>query len=85
MSIICRTLASLIVKQANIMGLTGGEYMWIMSSIVLCKCMMNRLIEHVSVCCLATYSSEAEPKMNPYDNPNRRKIEFLPGTLGLCS
>lgn len=32
-----RTLASLIVKQASAMGLTGGEYMWIMSSIVLCK------------------------------------------------
>lgn len=32
-----RTLASLIVKQASNMSLTGPEYMWIMSSIVLRK------------------------------------------------
>ncbi|CAF4634716.1 unnamed protein product [Rotaria sp. Silwood1] len=60
------TLASLIVKQASNMSLTGAEYMWIMSSIV-----------------LSTYSSGAEPKMNPYDSPNRRKIEFYAGTLAL--
>ena len=32
-----RTLASIIVKQASNMSLTGMEYMWIMSSVVLCK------------------------------------------------
>ncbi|CAF4269283.1 unnamed protein product [Rotaria socialis] len=60
------TLASLIVKQASNMSLTGAEYMWIMSSIV-----------------LSTYSSGTEPKMNPFDNPNRRKIDFFAGTLAL--
>ena len=33
----CRTLASIIVRQASNMSLTGPEYMWIMSSIVLCQ------------------------------------------------
>ncbi|CAF0764536.1 unnamed protein product [Rotaria sordida] len=60
------TLASAIVKQASNISLTGAEYMWIMSSIV-----------------LSTYSSGAEPKMNPYDKPNRRKIDFYTGTLAL--
>jgi len=32
-----RTLASIIVKQANNLTLTGPEYMWIMSTIVLCN------------------------------------------------
>jgi hypothetical protein len=32
-----RTLASIIVKQASNISLTGPEYMWIMSSIVLCN------------------------------------------------
>lgn len=36
-SMFLRTLASSIVKQASTMSLTGAEYMWIMSSIVLCK------------------------------------------------
>ncbi|CAF1176648.1 unnamed protein product [Adineta ricciae] len=61
------SLASLIVKQANNMSLMGSEYMWIMSSIV-----------------LSTYSSGGtEPKMSPYDNPNRRKMDFYAGTLAL--
>jgi hypothetical protein len=38
-----RTLASLIVKQANTMSLTNAEYMWIMSSIVLCKFEKNTI------------------------------------------
>ncbi|CAF3686685.1 unnamed protein product [Rotaria socialis] len=60
------TMASLVVKQASNMSLTGPEYMWIMSSIV-----------------LSTYSSGNEPKMSPYDNPNRRKMKFFAGTLAL--
>jgi hypothetical protein len=32
---------------------------------------------------IATYNSGTEPKMNPYDNPNRRKIDFYAGTIGL--
>jgi hypothetical protein len=32
---------------------------------------------------LATYSSGNEPKISPYDNPNRRKMDFFTGTLGL--
>ncbi|CAF0799231.1 unnamed protein product [Adineta ricciae] len=60
------TLASIIVKQANNISLTGPEYMWIMSSIV-----------------LSTYSSGNEPRLSPYDNPNRRKMDFSAGTLAL--
>ncbi|CAF1490209.1 unnamed protein product [Adineta steineri] len=62
------TIASIIVKQASNMSLTGPEYMWIMSSIV-----------------LSTYSSGSEPKMNPYNNFNRRKMDFFTGTLALYS
>ncbi|CAF3472053.1 unnamed protein product [Rotaria sp. Silwood1] len=61
-----KTIASLIVKQANNISLTGPEYMWIMSSVV-----------------LSTYSSGNEAKINPYDSPNRRKINFFTGTLAL--
>ncbi|CAF4448524.1 unnamed protein product [Rotaria sp. Silwood2] len=32
---------------------------------------------------LSTYSSGNEAKMNPYDNPNRRKMNFFSGTLAL--
>jgi len=79
-----RTLASSIVKQASNMSLTGAEYMWIMSSVVLCKFEKKKQL-FVFGYVLATYSSETEPKMNPYDNPNRRKIDFYTGTLGLLS
>jgi hypothetical protein len=66
------------------MSLTGAEYMWIMSSIVLCKFEGKTIIPHFGcLFFLATYSSEAEPKMSPYDNPNRRKIDLYTGTLGL--
>jgi hypothetical protein len=84
----CRTLASIIVKQASNMSLTGAEYMWIMSSVVLCKLSPSTddtpmELDEMCVCDVpATYSSGSEPKMNPYDNPNRRKMDFLAGTLG---
>jgi hypothetical protein len=75
-------LASNIVKQASNMSLTGPEYMWIMSSIVLCNFQLPFFIK-LLIYFLATYSSGNEPKMSPYDNPNRRKMEFFAGTLGL--
>lgn len=76
-------MASIIVKQASNMSLTGPEYMWIMSSIVLCNLQETFLdlflfLEYF----LATYSSGNEPKISPYDNPNRRKMDFFSGTLG---
>ena len=79
-----RTLASIIVRQASNMSLTGAEYMWIMSSLVLCEfeIVKVRLIRASLLAFSATYSSGIEPKMSPYDNPNRRKMEFYTGTLG---
>jgi hypothetical protein len=76
-------MASIIVKQASNMSLTGPEYMWIMSSIVLCNLQKIFFIKILIWFFLATYSSGNEPKMSPYDNPNRRKMDFFVGTLGL--
>lgn len=85
---ICRSLASMIIKQASNMSLTGPEYMWIMSSVVLCKSLhLSHLMIHrdPDSIFLATYSSGNERKMNPYDNPNRRRMDFFTGTLGQFS
>ncbi|CAF0978280.1 unnamed protein product [Didymodactylos carnosus] len=53
---------------AKELSLTGEEYMWIMTSIV-----------------LSTYTSASEGnhKVLPYESPNTRKMEFLPGMLAL--
>ncbi len=65
------------------MSLTGPEYMWIMSSIVLCNYKKQNFNNFFFESFLATYSSGSEAKISPYDNPNRRKMEFFAGTLAL--
>lgn len=88
----CRTEALMISKLASNLSLNGPEYMWIFSSVVLCK--FNFLFSILkpfqqetwvrSSCSItATYSNSGKPKISPYDNPNRRKMDFLSGTLGL--
>ncbi|CAF1262866.1 unnamed protein product [Didymodactylos carnosus] len=60
------TVAALILKVAKELSLTGEEYMWIMTSIV-----------------LSTYTSEDNHKLSPYESPNTRRMEFIPGMLAL--